>query len=553
MHWTDPSTLEFIHLVLDRIAGQRILLLLTSRPDGQPVLAGHPNVTRVVLNRLGRAAVEAMTAAIEGSDALPDVVRREILNRTDGVPLFVEELTRALVELAGKSPEGMTSGTTLSVPATLHDSLMSRLDRLPEVKRVAQVAACIGRNFDYRTLAAVGGMDDRELNAALDRLVEAELVFRRGGRPRPPIPSSMRWCATPRPTACCAANSAGSMLASPQRTRASRSGLRPNDRLVRRTRRPRSQGRRSPVAGRRQRDRALCQPGGDRPPGTRAPPDCRRAGAPEQAALELRALAMVGVPRIALHGYAATEVEATYRRTVELAERAGDAAQLFQGLRGLWNCIYDRADLENAHAIAERLCALALDHPAAEAQALAYRALGAACFSLGRLHDAIDAFEKGVEACAGLPAEAGLREHGESPLVIAGAYAGFARTIAGDFDRGQALIETACRRSADFRSAVLRLCPSHRGKHPVPAGCTGGMRSIFRRVVARCRGTSPGLLAGRGRCDGRMGVGAARRRRGGHRPHAPRPPCLADQRRRASHADMECRDRRRPARHRRHR
>jgi predicted ATPase len=184
MHWTDPSTLEFIHLVLDRIAGQRILLLLTSRPDGQPVLAGHPQVTRLVLNRLGRAAVEAMTAAIEGSDILPDAVRREILARTDGVPLFVEELTRALVELAGQSPQGTTSSerseTNLSVPATLHDSLMSRLDRLPEVKRVAQVAACIGRNFDHRTLAAVAEMEDGELNSALDRLVDAELVFRRG-------------------------------------------------------------------------------------------------------------------------------------------------------------------------------------------------------------------------------------------------------------------------------------------------------------------------------------------------------------------------------------
>ena len=135
MHWTDPSTLEFIHLVLDRIEGQRILLLLTSRPDGQPELAGHPHVTRLVLNRLGRAAVEAMTAAIEGSDTLPDAVRREILNRTDGVPLFVEELTRALVELAGQTPGGLTgSERGLSVPATLHDSLMSRLDRLPEVK-----------------------------------------------------------------------------------------------------------------------------------------------------------------------------------------------------------------------------------------------------------------------------------------------------------------------------------------------------------------------------------------------------------------------------------
>ena len=122
---------------------------------------------------------------------------------------------------------------------------------------------------------------------------------------------------------------------------------------------------------------------------------------------------------------------------------AGDTAQLFQGLRGLWNCIYDRADLENAREIAERLCALALDHPEAEAKGLAYRALGAACLSLGRLGEAIDAFEKGVEACAGLPADAGLREHGESPLIIAGIYAGFSHTIAGDFDRGQAFIDDA--------------------------------------------------------------------------------------------------------------
>ena len=93
--------------------------------------------------------------------------------------------------------------------------------------------------------------------------------------------------------------------------------------------------------------------------------------------------------------------------------------------------------------IAERLCALALDHPEAEAKALAYRALGAACLSLGRLQEAIDAFEKGVEACAGLPADAGLREHGESPLIIAGIYAGFSHTIAGDFDRGQAFIDEA--------------------------------------------------------------------------------------------------------------
>jgi class 3 adenylate cyclase/tetratricopeptide (TPR) repeat protein len=445
MHWTDPSTLEFIHLVLDRIEGQRLLLLLTSRPDGQPVLAGHPHVTRVALNRLGRAAVEAMTAAIEGSAALPETVRREILSRTDGVPLFVEELTRALVELAEQSPGGMIgSETSLSVPATLHDSLMARLDRLPEVKRVAQVAACIGRNFDYRTLAAVAGMDDRELNSALDRLVEAELVFRRGRSPnfaytfkhalvRDAAANSLLRSEFRRINAGIAAAFEAFEVQSPPELIAWHAELAGLDRkavdhLL--------------LAGRRAIERYANQ---------EAIHHLERAlhliaALPEkleQAALELRALAMVGVPRIALHGYASTEVEATYRRTVELAERTGDTAQLFQGLRGLWNCIYDRADLENAREIAERLCTLALDHPEAEARGLAYRALGAACLSLGRLQDAIAAFEKAVDACAGLPADAGLREHGESPLIIAGIYAGFAHTIAGDFDRGQAFIDRA--------------------------------------------------------------------------------------------------------------
>ena len=448
MHWTDPSTLEFIHVVLDGIEDHRILLLLTSRPDGQPVLAGHPQVTRLVLNRLGRAAVEAMTADIEGSDTLPDAVRREILARTDGVPLFVEELTRALVELAGQPAEGAAgtgpSETNLSVPATLHDSLMSRLDRLPEVKRVAQVAACIGRNFDYRTLAAVAGMDDGELNAALDRLVEAELVFRRG------LPPDSAYTFKHALVRDAAANSLlrsefrrinGGIVAAFEALTA-----RPPPELI---------GWHAELAGLDSKAvDYLMQAGGraiERYANHEAINHLERAlrliaALPESAdrgTLELRALAMVGVPRIALHGYASVEVEATYRRTVELAERVGDTGQLFQGLRGLWNCIYDRADIVNAHEIAQRLCALALDHPAAEAQGLAYRALGAACFSLGRFQEAIDAFEKGVGACAGLPVDAGLREHGESPLVINGVYAGFTHAIAGDFDRGATFVDKA--------------------------------------------------------------------------------------------------------------
>ena len=164
---------------------------------------------------------------------------------------------------------------------------------------------------------------------------------------------------------------------------------------------------------------------------------------PERTALELRALTMIGVPRIALHGYSSSEVEANYRRIVELAERTGDRQQLFQGLRGLWNCIYDRADLVNAKLIADRLCDLAVDHPAPEARGLAYRALGGACLSLGRLAEAIAAFESCAASCEGLAMDAGIRDHGESPFVIGSVYAAFAHTVAGNFDRAQKFMDEA--------------------------------------------------------------------------------------------------------------
>jgi class 3 adenylate cyclase/predicted ATPase len=170
-HWIDPTTLELIEQCLDRIAAARVLILLTSRPDRQPQLAAHPHVTRLTLNRLGRAGVEAIVARL-GADHLPSVTIDTIIARADGVPLFVEELTKAVLE----------TGET-SIPASLHDSLMARLDRIPEIKEVAQTAACIGRDFDYPLLAAIADRPDADLAAALDKLAAAELIYCRG---RPP-------------------------------------------------------------------------------------------------------------------------------------------------------------------------------------------------------------------------------------------------------------------------------------------------------------------------------------------------------------------------------
>jgi hypothetical protein len=174
VHWIDPTTLELVGRTLDRIAGVPALMLLTSRPDNQPVLGAHPHVTRLTLNRLGRGPTEAIAAGLAGGRSLPPELLGEIAARTDGVPLFVEELTKAVLE-GGASGPGVAV-----VPASLHASLMARLDRVPGVKEAAQVAACIGREFGYPLLAAVWPSSEAELRAALDRLVAAELVFARG-------------------------------------------------------------------------------------------------------------------------------------------------------------------------------------------------------------------------------------------------------------------------------------------------------------------------------------------------------------------------------------
>ncbi|HKX43690.1 MAG TPA: AAA family ATPase [Burkholderiaceae bacterium] len=168
-HWIDPTSLELVERCLEQIERARMLVLITSRPDNQPALAAHPSVTRLSLSRLGRAGVQAIVEHL-GGQALQEHTLATILARSDGVPLFVEELTKAVLE-AGET----------AIPASLHGSLMARLDRIPEVKEVAQIAACIGRDFDRATLLAVAEHPE-VVDSAIDKLIEAELIFRHGPR-----------------------------------------------------------------------------------------------------------------------------------------------------------------------------------------------------------------------------------------------------------------------------------------------------------------------------------------------------------------------------------
>ncbi|CAN7707041.1 AAA family ATPase [Mesorhizobium sp. LjNodule214] len=185
VHWIDPSSRELLDLVIERVPRLPVLLLLTFRPEFQPPWTGQAHVTVLVLNRLDRREGAALVQRVVGTEELPSDVVAEIIERTDGVPLFVEELTKAVLEGGNtRTVLSRAAATALNVPATLHASLMARLDRLGStVKEVAQVGAVLGREFSYELLAAVAQRNTADLNGALDQLVGAGLVFCRGTRP----------------------------------------------------------------------------------------------------------------------------------------------------------------------------------------------------------------------------------------------------------------------------------------------------------------------------------------------------------------------------------
>lgn len=171
-HWADPSSLEWLGLVLERMAHRRLLMVVTFRPEFAPPWSGRAGVTSLHLERLSENDANAMIDRLAAGRTLPPKVRRDVIERADGIPLFVQEMTRAVLEADdGSSRE--------AVPATLQASLLSRLDRLGEAKEVAQLGAAIGREFSHDLLASISAKPAVELDRSLDRLVAAGLLFRR--------------------------------------------------------------------------------------------------------------------------------------------------------------------------------------------------------------------------------------------------------------------------------------------------------------------------------------------------------------------------------------
>ncbi|RAI03532.1 adenylate cyclase [Acuticoccus sediminis] len=391
VHWIDPTTLEFLAEILERVGDQPILVLLTSRPDNQPTLGRGAPLTQLSLDRLGRAASGAIVARLRGRRALPEAVRSEIIARTDGVPLFVEELTKAVLE-AG------IAGLPGTVPASLQASLMARLDRLPDIREVAQTAACIGREFAWPLLAAVSPLPDDELAAALDRLVAAELVFRTG---TPPEARYTFKHALVRDAAH------ESLLKVHRQEVHHRIALAIEERFPQLAEaEPGLLAEHHAAAGdlcravdgwQRAAERALARFAMKEAAVQIDKGLAAVAGLPAEPGTlrrELRLQRARGQASLATLGFAAPETGAAYARAQELCLSLGEAGELYPVLYGLSVFHFQRGDLDRAHAVALELVSRGEATGDVPAQITGHRMIGSALSQMGRFVESRAEFER---------------------------------------------------------------------------------------------------------------------------------------------------------------
>ena len=389
--WIDPSTSELLGLAIERIHSLPVLLLVTFRSDFAPPWRGR-NVTALSIAGLSRRQILAMVDWIAGAKSLPAEVVEQIVDRTDGVPLFVEELTKTVLEsgllvaaddryeLAGPLPP-------VGIPATLRDSLMARLDRLGAVRQVAQIGAVIGREFAYGLLEAVAPLAGPELRATLDQLVAAELVFQRGLPPH----ASYRF-----------KHALVQEVAYHSLLKGRRQQLHAAVARALQQRAPGSRQEEPEVlahhlteagllepaishwhqAGRRAAERSASREAIDHLQRAlnllRLQPDSR-----ERRVRELAVLNTLGPVLLAAKGFADRNVEETYRRGRQLCEEVGDAAQLVTVLRGLWAFHLVRAELDASREVAAQLMAVAERERSVAYEVEAHRPLGQSLFYLG--------------------------------------------------------------------------------------------------------------------------------------------------------------------------
>jgi class 3 adenylate cyclase/predicted ATPase len=371
LHWADPSTLEVLTLLLDQVPTTQLLTLMTFRPEFRPSWGNRSHLSQLTLSRLGRPHVEVMVERVTGGKSLPSEIMQQIMAKTDGVPLFVEELTKTVVEsgllrVEGDRYVGAHSGASLpllAIPSTLQDSLMARLDRLAPVKEIAQLGATIGREFSYELLHAVSPADESSLQQGLRQLVEVELLYQRGVLPH---------------TTYLFKHALIQETAYQSLLRSTRRQYHRQIAQVLEAQFPETKEIQPELLARHYTEAGLVG---------QAVPYWQRAGeraaqrsayveaiahltkglellqplpdTPERTQQELRLQLALAGPLTATKGYTAPEVERASTRALELCRQRGETPELFWALLRLWMFYLPRADHKTARELAEQGLSLA--------------------------------------------------------------------------------------------------------------------------------------------------------------------------------------------------
>ena len=403
LHWADPSTLEFLDTFLERIAGTPLLALLTYRPEFQPRWPLSAHFGQLALNRLSPRQVESIIADVTDRKALPNEVVTQIIERTDGIPLFVEELTKTVIESDLLEERGgcyVLNGPLppLGIPATLQDSLMARLDRLDTTRELAQIGATIGREFSYALMREVRERSEDELTAGLERLVGAGLLLQRGEPPNADYifkhaliqdtayQSMLRGTQQQlhaRVARVLEANFAATAAGSPELLahHFERAGLADNaihywrragERAVRQ-----SANREAVQHLRRGLDLLATTP-----------------NEPDRDTTELALLAQLGPALIATEGYGATATEQCYERARALVAEREDSAHYFPVLYGHWVLTLTWARFAETLEIADAFVARAEQTNDASAVVVGHRLSGFSRSCLGDFAAACEHFEQ---------------------------------------------------------------------------------------------------------------------------------------------------------------
>jgi class 3 adenylate cyclase/predicted ATPase len=403
LHWADPSTLELHDLFIDRVLTTRIFTLLTFRPEFIPPWSDRSHLTRISLNRLGRPQVETMVHEMTAGKPLPLEVFQQVVSKTDGVPLFVEELTKMVLESGLlKEAEDRYELTEplppLAIPSTLHDSLMARLDRLSSVKEVVQLGATVGREFPYDLIQALSPLTEATLQRALNQLVEAELLSQRGVPPRAHYTFKH---------ALIQDEAYGSLLRSKRQQVHQRIAQIFEERFPETAEtHPELLAHHYTAANLKAEAIMYWRKAGERAAKRsanleavshlskgldllKALPDT-----PENAQQELTLLVTLGAPLVATKGYSAPEVEKTFTRARELCQQVGETLQLFPVLFRLRSFYLVHGDLQPALEVGEQLLRLAQSARDPALLLEAHYAVGAALFYLGEFVPTRDHFAR---------------------------------------------------------------------------------------------------------------------------------------------------------------